>query len=207
MSNNPVNSCTDIVSLKSILPGTPGADVECHFGLRFRLIGAAPLAELTAGRSQARHALHPQVIQVLWEGSKQRDTRRDRERRRNVRKCFSLAYLSVWCWWSTLLRINLLKLCFCAPSHRSYKYNCHRERGQQLDDSASSRPHGNKCARESDREQWSQWRENEGWDRDVTLGLISPCAVIIAQPLKTSVCLRHASIVLPDLRLLCNSSN
>lgn len=50
------------------LPGTPRADVECNFGLWLRLIGAAPLAELAAGRSQARHSLHPQVIQVLWQG-------------------------------------------------------------------------------------------------------------------------------------------
>ena len=48
------------------LPGTPRADVECNFGLWFRLIGAASLAELTAGWSQPRHTLHPQVIQVLW---------------------------------------------------------------------------------------------------------------------------------------------
>lgn len=47
------------------LPGAPRADVERDFGLRLGLIGAAALAELAAGRSQARHALHPQVIQVL----------------------------------------------------------------------------------------------------------------------------------------------
>lgn len=47
------------------LPGTPRADVECDLGLRFRLIGAASLAEFTAGWSQAGHTLHPQVIQVL----------------------------------------------------------------------------------------------------------------------------------------------
>lgn len=47
------------------LPGAPRADVERDFGLRLGLIGAAALAELAAGRSQAGHALHPQVIQVL----------------------------------------------------------------------------------------------------------------------------------------------
>lgn len=47
------------------LPGAPRADVERDFGLRLVLIGAAALAELAAGRSQAGHALHPQVIQVL----------------------------------------------------------------------------------------------------------------------------------------------
>lgn len=50
------------------LPGTPRADVECHFGLWLRLIRAPSLAEFTAGRSQSCHTLHPQVIQVLCRG-------------------------------------------------------------------------------------------------------------------------------------------
>lgn len=48
------------------LPGTSWADVEGDFGLWFRAVGAAPLAELTARRNQASDPLHPQVIQVLW---------------------------------------------------------------------------------------------------------------------------------------------
>lgn len=69
--NSCTNSCREIQNLspnqqmREHLPGTPRADVECNFGLRFRLIGAASLAELIAGLSQACHPLHPQVIQVL----------------------------------------------------------------------------------------------------------------------------------------------
>lgn len=72
---------------KKYLPGTPRADVKCNFGLWFRLIRAAPLAELTAGWSQACDTLHPQVIQVLCGGRRgQRDTRKDGGRRRKSRK-------------------------------------------------------------------------------------------------------------------------
>lgn len=60
------------------LPGTPWADVESDFGLRFGAVGAAPLAELTARRNQASDPLHPQVIQVLW-----RETQRNGGRQRH----------------------------------------------------------------------------------------------------------------------------
>lgn len=79
------------------LPGTPRADVKCNFGLWFRLIRAAPLAELTAGWSQACDALHPQVIQVLCGGGRGNGTQgkmeggegnrgRRREKRREEEK-------------------------------------------------------------------------------------------------------------------------
>lgn len=64
------------------LPGTPRADVECNFGLWLRLIGAAPLAELAAGWSQARHALHAQVIQVLWQWRARRRGKRRKGRKK-----------------------------------------------------------------------------------------------------------------------------